>query len=147
MHDENVGHRMEHTWFVVADQYQAQIYRLRGPRMKAKLEAIETLSPEEPYGQRKGPQDDPMHHSFSDPKGPAAESQRRFARQVVERLKKSHHGGELRELYIAAPANFVGTIRGLYGNALAASVRREIIGDYTHHKVCDLNSRIHRWIN
>lgn len=137
---------MEHTWIVVADQSTAQIFRMKGPRTKAQLQTVETLAPRSPFEQYRSESDAPGNLSFVDLKGPKAEASRRFARRIVDQLKKFQHGGQLRELYVAAPATLVGTLRSLYDNPLAATIRAEIIGDYTKQKPRDLSTRVLSWL-
>ena len=136
---------MVSTLFVVADQSRAQLYRVKGSRVAPTLEEVDLLDHEvEASANKSG-----SHHSLSffDSKGPVDEEQRRFVRRLVERLRQGQQSGEFRRLYIAAPANFVGKIRGLYGSALASTVEREIIGDYTGQDRNKLEARMARWLS
>lgn len=136
----------ESTWLVVADGSRAHVYNLSGPKLKPSLNPIDTL--EDPTARRQhDPSDSGMHFSFTDLQGPKAEHQKRFVRRLVRRLRQGHQRGAFRSLYVAAPAGFIGKLRGLYSPALADCVRREIIGDYTQVKVSDLHTRVRKWIN
>jgi len=77
----------------------------------------------------------------------AEEEERRFIREVVDRLKKGQSKGEFQRLYVAAPANFVGRLRKHYGSSLARAVEREIIGDYTRQDERTLLRRFTNWLN
>ena len=136
---------METTWFVVADQNHAQLFRVHGPRMRPSFEAVETIVHSQENRATNSTSN--SHLSLTDPTGSIEEEQRRFVRKLVARLRKSHHRGDFRHLYLAAPANFVGHIRNLYGNALATSIRREIIGDYAHERQIRLEKRMRRWLD
>ncbi len=138
---------MESTWFVVADQSQAQLYRVSGTKLNPTLESVDCIDHPEAHGKYDAASSG-MHMSFVDVSSSEDEEEKRFVRQVVERLSKGHSEGEFRRLYIAAPANFVGKIRPLYGNALAQSVSKEIIGNYTRENTRSLTERMKkkRWL-
>ena len=137
---------MVQTMFVVADQSKAQLYMVRGSRVQPELEEVEELL--HPEGQVKvDPSDSSGHLVYLDSKGAEEEEERRFIRQLVDRLKKGQRQGEFKRLYIVAPARFVGKIRGLYGNALAQSIEREIIGDYTQQNRHKLKARVQNWLS
>lgn len=132
---------MDATWFVVADQSQAQLYRVTGSKLNPELESLGKFDHPEARGKYDASSSG-MNLSFVDVSGSEAEEERRFVRQLVEHLHKSHAAGEFRRLYIAAPANFVGKIRGLYSNSLAQSVRKEIVGNYTRENARALTARM-----
>lgn len=131
---------MERTWFVVADQSQAQLYKVTGTRLDPELESVDCL--EHPEARESNASSSGMHFSYVDTDGPSHEEERRFIRQVVEKLKRARERGEFAKLYIAAPANFIGKARNLYGNALAQTVCKEIVGDYTNENARALTQRI-----
>lgn len=131
---------MEPTWFVVADQSQAQLYKVKGTRLDPELEEVECL--EHPEARESNASSSGMHFSYVDTDGPSEEEQRRFIRQVVEKLKRARERGEFSKLYIAAPANFIGKARNLYGNALAQTITKEIVGDYTNENQRAFTNRI-----
>lgn len=139
---------MESTWFVVADQSQAQLYKVKGSKLNPELEKVEVLDHPEARGKFDASSSG-MHLSFVDVSGSEDEEEKRFVRQLVERLDKSRARGEFRKLYIAAPANFVGKIRDLYSSALAQSVTKEIVGNYTRDNARALTERIKkkRWLS
>jgi protein required for attachment to host cells len=139
---------MESTLFVVADQSQAQLYRVSGTKLNPELEDVGTIDHPEAHG-KFDEASSGMHMSFVDVESSEAEEERRFVRQVVEHLHKRHSDGEFRRLYIAAPANFVGKIRGLYSSALAQAVSREIVGNFTRENARTLTERIKkkRWLD
>lgn len=139
---------MDATWFVVADQSQAHLYRVKGTKLKPELESLGSLDHPEARDKYEASSSG-MHLSFVDVSGSEDEEEKRFVRQLVEHLHKSHAKGEFQRLYIAAPANFVGKIRGLYSNSLAQSVRKEIVGNYTRENARALTARMRKkeWLS
>jgi protein required for attachment to host cells len=134
------------TVFVVADQGGAQLYRLGGTKMKPTLEEIERLEhPEAHYRQDASASGTRLQHFESN--GPDEEEERRFVRQLVDRLKTGHSRGEFRKLYIAAPAPFVGKIRQHYTAALSSAIEREIIGNYTQQDKRTLQQKVQKWLD
>lgn len=132
---------MERTWFVVADQGKASLYKVEGTRLNPVLEEVDII--DHPEGREHGdPSSSGSNLSFSDLKGSTAEREKRFVRQVVDRLKKEQQTGSFRKLYVAAPAGFMGTLRGLYGSRLSQAVSGEYVGDYTHENARALSKRI-----
>jgi protein required for attachment to host cells len=133
------------TLFVVADQSQAQLYKVGGTKLNPTLEVVDQLS--HPEAREKLD----AHESGSDrpivKESVAEEEERRFVRELVERLKKGQSSGEFQRLYVAAPANFVGRLRKHYGNTLARMVEREIIGDYTRQDERTLLRRFSTWMD
>ncbi len=135
---------METTWFVVADRSQAQLYEVVGPKLKPTLRELETMT--HPQARQSG---DPgasssQHEMLADHSGADAEEDRRFVRQVVDRLSQAQHRREFERLLIAAPADFVGKVRELSSRRLSKTVHREIIADYTHDNVRSLQERLRR---
>jgi protein required for attachment to host cells len=130
--------------FVVADQNQAQLYRVEGTRLDPTLAQVEQLEHEREDITSTG-----SHRSLSfvDHDAHDDETRRRFVRRLVDRLRRGKQTGEFQRLYIAAPAGFVGRIRSLYGSNLASSVEREIIGDYTQQSRRKLEQRVRGWIS
>lgn len=133
------------TLFVVADQSQAHLYRVGGTKLNPTLEAIEQL--EHPEARERLDPTESSAHMHVDTSGSEAEEERRFIRELVERLRKGQTSGEFRKLYIAAPANFVGRLRKHYGSSLSKMVEREIIGDYTRQDERTLTKRFAQWID
>lgn len=133
------------TLFVVADQSQAQLYKVGGTRMNPTLEAIDQL--EHPEARGHIDPSESQGHLPIDTSRHDAEEERRFVRELVERLRKGQSRGEFRKLYVAAPANFVGRLRKHYGSSLARLVEREIIGDYTHQDQRALTKRFAKWMD
>ncbi|PRP96335.1 host attachment protein [Enhygromyxa salina] len=130
------------TLFVVADQGQAHLYKVGGTKLNPTLEEIEQL--EHPEARERLDPTDSNAHLHIDTSGAEAEEQRRFVRELVERLRRGQSSGEFRKLYIAAPANFVGRLRKHYGS-LSRFVEREIIGDYTRQDERTLTKRFAQW--
>lgn len=138
---------MKNTWVLVADQSAAKLFRVTGTKRNPELEPLDVLEHPEVLGT--DPSSSGMHASFVDMSGHDDEERRRFIRQVVDRLKRGHSKGELRELYVAAPASFVGELRGLYSSGVRRCVRREIIGDYIHEARPELEARMRKreWLS
>lgn len=132
------------TLFVVADQSEAHLYKVGGTKLQPTLEEIEQL--EHPEARERLDPTESKAHLLVDNSGSQAEEERRFVRELVERLRKGQSAGEFRKLYIAAPANFVGRLRKHYGSALSRTVEREIIGDYTRQDERTLTQRFANWI-
>ena len=135
---------MNRTLFVVADQSQAQLYKVGGTKLNPTLEALEAL--EHPEARERMDPSESSAHMQVDNSGSQAEEERRFVRELVDRLRKGQSSGEFRRIYIAAPANFVGRLRKHYGS-LSRMVEREIIGDYTRQDERTLTKRFAQWIN
>ena len=135
---------MNRTLFVVADQSQAQLFKVGGTKLHPTLESIDLL--DHPEARDRGAADS-NSSLLVDTSGSEAEEERRFVRELVDKLKRCQQSGEFRTFYIAAPANFVGRLRKHYGSSLARSVEREFIGDYTRQDVRALTSRFAKWIN
>ncbi len=133
------------TLFVVADQSQAHLYRVGGTKLNPTLEPIDQLDHPEAR-ERLDSSESSSAHLHVDTSGSEAEEERRFVRELVERLRKGHSNGEFRKLYIAAPANFVGRLRKHYGSSLSRMVEREIIGDYTRQDERTLTKRVAQWL-
>lgn len=131
------------TLFVVADKNQAQLYRLAGTQLKPSLEEIGRID----HRDERDSSATGTRLKFVDTNGSDAEREKRFVRQLVDRLRDGVRRGEFRRLYVAAPAQFVGTMRGLYGSSVAKTIEREIIGDYTHQTRRKLEARVQQWIN
>lgn len=136
---------MTPTLFVVADQSQAYLYKVGGTKLKPTLEQLEQL--EHPEARERLDPSESTAHLHVDMSGSEAEEERRFVRELVERLRKGQSSGEFRKLYIAAPANFVGRLRKHYGASLSRTIEREIIGDYTRQDERALAKRFAQWIN
>lgn len=133
------------TLFVVADQSQANLYKVGGTKLNPTLEPLEQL--EHPEARERLDPSESNAHLHGDTSGSEAEEERRFVRELVERLRKGQSSGEFRKLYIAAPANFVGRLRKHYGSSLERMVEREIIGDYTRQDERTLAKRFAQWID
>ncbi len=140
---------MEATWFVVADRSKAQLYEVKGSKLKPVLEEIEII--EHPEGRRAGDAatSSSQHELYVDSSGASEEEDRRFARQVVDRLRSAQQRRKFAKLLIAAPAHMVGKIRKYSNRTLTRSVHREIIGDYTGDSRHALQARLRRrdWLD
>jgi protein required for attachment to host cells len=131
------------TLFVVADQSEAHLYKVGGTKLNPTLEVIDQL--EHPEARERVDPTDSNAQLLVDKNGSEAEEERRFVRELIERLRKGQSSGEFRKLYIAAPANFVGRLRKQYGSALSTTVEREIIGNYTRQDERTLTRRFAEW--
>jgi protein required for attachment to host cells len=131
------------TLFVVADQSEAHLYKVGGTKLNPTLEVIDQL--EHPEARERVDPMDSNTFLHVDNSGSEAEEERRFVRELIERLRKGQSSGEFRKLYIAAPANFVGRLRKHYGSALSRTVEREIIGDFTRQDERTLTKRFAEW--
>jgi protein required for attachment to host cells len=145
---------MEATWFIVADRSQAQLFEVGGTKIRPTLKPIETI--EHPEGRRAearrtgASSSSGMRDLLVETNGPADEQDRKFVRQVIERLTAAQHRKAFERLVIAAPADFVGKMRELTARGgLAKSVAREIIGDYTNDTLHALQERARRkeWLH
>ena len=132
------------TLFVVADQSQAHLYKVGGTRLNPTLKAVDQL--EHPQARSRLDPTESNAHMHVDKSKSQAEEERRFVRELVDRLRKGQSSGEFRKLYVAAPANFVGRLRKHYGN-LSRCVEREIIGDYTRQDERTLTKRFAKWLD
>lgn len=136
---------MEATWFIVADRSQAQLFEVGGTRRKPTLTPVETIAfPEarRAEARRTGASSSSgMRDLLVEANGPQEEQDRKFVRQLIERLTAAQHRRAFDRLVIAAPADFVGKMREVAGRNLAKSVVREIIGDYTNDTVHALQER------
>ncbi len=133
---------MERTWFVVADQSQAQLYKVAGSEREPQLEHIEILDHQEARTQsQSAPGDSNPRMSFVDRSGAVTEEQRRFARKLVARLEAAHRGGEFKRVVVAAPPSLVGTLRTLYP-AVIGDALTEVVGDYVHESRHELARRM-----
>ena len=131
------------TLFVVADQSEAHLYKVGGTKVNPTLEAIDALEHPEAR-EHLDASESSSAHLHVDTSRSQAEEERRFVRELVERLRRGQSEGEFRKLYIAAPANFVGRLRKHYGS-LGRCVEREIIGDYTRQDPRTLSRRFAQW--
>lgn len=143
---------MEATWFIVADRSQAQLFEVGGSRLKPTLKPLEVI--EFPEARREGRRAGPsltsgMRDLLADSNGPQEELDRKFVRQVLDRLTQAQHRKLFERLVIAAPADFVGKLRELAARNLSKTVVREIIGDYTNDTVHALQERARRkeWLH
>lgn len=134
------------TLFVVADQSEAHLYKVGGTKLHPILEPIDQLEHPEAR-ERIDASESSSSHLHVDNSRSHAEEERRFVRELVDRLRKGQTSGEFRQLYVAAPANFVGRLRKHYGSSLSRTVQREIIGDYTRQDERTLTKRFAKWIN
>ena len=136
---------MEATWFVVADRSQAQLFEVGGTKLKPKLKALGTI--EHPEGRRSearrngASSSSGMRDLLVETNSMQEEQDRKFVRQLVERLTQAQNQRQFGRLVIAAPADFVGRLRELGARHLAKSVVREIIGDYTNDTIHALQER------
>ena len=136
---------MEATWFVVADRSQAQLFEVEGTKLKPKLKPLETI--EHPEGRRAearrtgASSSSGMRDLLVDNNNLQQEQDRKFIRQLLERLTQAQHSKQFDRLVIAAPADFVGRLRELAARSLSKSVVREIIGDYTNDTIHALQER------
>jgi len=131
------------TMFVVADQSEAHLYKVGGTPVHPTLEQIDQL--EHPEARERVEASQSSEKLHIDTSRSEAEEERRFVRELVDRLRKGQSTGEFRQLYIAAPANFVGRLRKHYGSSLSRAVQREIIGDYTSQDARTLTERFAKW--
>lgn len=144
---------MEATWFIVADRSQAQLFEVGGTKLRPTLKPLETIEfPEarRAEARRTGASlSSGTRDLVPDTNGPQEELDRKFVRQVVDRLVQAQHRKAFERLVIAAPADFVGKMRELGSRGLAKSVVREIIGDYTNDTVHALQERARRkeWLH
>jgi protein required for attachment to host cells len=144
---------MEATWFIVADRSQAQLFEVGGTKRKPTLTPLETIGhPEARRAElrRNGASSSSgMRDLLVETNGPQDEQDRKFVRQVIERLTAAQHRKAFERLVIAAPADFVGKMRELSARNLAKIVVREIIGDYTNDTVHALQERARRkeWLH
>ena len=108
------------------------------------LKEVEVI--EHPEGRRTGDASTSgsEHELHVDDSAASDEEDRRFARQVVERLRAAQQRREFAKLLIAAPAQMVGNLRKYSGRTLSRSVQREIIGDYTGDSRHALQERLRR---
>ena len=144
---------MEATWFVVADRSQAQLFEVEGTKLKPKLKALETI--EHPEGRRAearrtgASSSSGMRDLLAETNSMQEEQDRKFIRQLIDRLTQAQHQKQFDRLVIAAPADFVGRVRELAARSLARSVVREIIGDYTNDTIHALQERARRkeWLH
>ncbi len=136
---------MEATWFVVADRSQAQLFEVEGTKLKPKLKPLETIEHPEARraeARRNGASSSSgMRDLLAEANGPQEEQDRKFIRQLLDRLTQAQHHKQFDRLVIAAPADFVGRLRELAARSLSKSVVREIIGDYTNDTVHALQER------
>lgn len=136
---------MEATWFVVADRSQAQLFEVEGTRLRPKLKPLETI--EHPEARRSearrngASSSSGMRDLLADNNSTHEEQDRKFVRQLLDRLTQAQHQRQFERLVIAAPADFVGRLRELAARSLAKSVVREIIGDYTNDTLHALQER------
>lgn len=145
---------MEATWFVVADRSQAQLFEVEGTKLKPKLKPLETIEhPEARRGEarRNGASSSSgMRDLLVETNGIQEEQDRKFVRQLLDRLTQAQHQKQFERLVIAAPADFVGKLRELAARSgLSRSVVREIIGDYTNDTLHALQERARRkeWLH
>ena len=82
-----------------------------------------------------------MRDLLADTNSTHEEQDRKFVRQLLDRLTQAQHQGQFGRLVIAAPADFVGRLRELAARSLSKSVVREIIGDYTNDTLHALQER------
>lgn len=145
---------MEATWFVVADRSQAQLFEVEGTKLKPTLKPLETI--EHPEGRRSearrmgASSSTGMRDLLVETNGIQEEQDRKFVRQLLERLTQAQHQKQFERLVIAAPADFVGKLRELAARSnLGRAVVREIIGDYTNDTIHALTERARRkeWLH
>ena len=136
---------MEVTWFVVADRSQAQFFEVEGTKLKPTLKSLGTI--EHPKGRhsearRNGASSSSgMRDLLVDTNSMHEEQDRKFVRQLIDRLTQAQNQKQFGRLVIAAPADFVGRVRELGSRNLSKSVVREIIGDYTNDTIHALQER------
>ena len=144
---------MEATWFVVADRSQAQLFEVEGTKLKPKLKSLGTI--EHPEGRRAEARRNGASSSsgtrdlLAETNGVQEEQDRKFVRQLIDRLTQAQNQKQFGRLVIAAPADFVGRLRELSARSLSKSVVREIIGDYTNDTIHALQERARRkeWLD
>ena len=144
---------MEATWFVVADRSQAQLFEVEGTKLKPKLKSLGTI--EHPEGRRAearrngASSSSGMRDLLAETNGVQEEQDRKFVRQLIDRLTQAQNQKQFGRLVIAAPADFVGRLRELSARSLSKSVVREIIGDYTNDTIHALQERARRkeWLD
>ncbi len=145
---------MEATWFVVADRSQAQLFEVEGTKLKPTLKPLETI--EHPEGRRSEARrlgessSSGMRDLLVETNGIQEEQDRKFVRQLLDRLTQAQHQKQFDRLVIAAPADFVGKLRELAARSgLSRAVVREIIGDYTNDTLHALQERARRkeWLH
>jgi len=145
---------MEATWFVVADRSQAQLFEVEGTKLKPTLKPLETI--EHPEGRRAearrtgASSSSGMRDLLVETNGIQEEQDRKFVRQLLDRLTQAQHQKQFDRLVIAAPADFVGKLRELAARSgLSRTVVREIIGDYTNDTIHALQERARRkeWLH
>jgi protein required for attachment to host cells len=136
---------MEATWFVVADRSQAQLFEVEGTKLKPKLKPLETI--EHPEGRRSearrngASSSSGMRDLLVETNSMQEEQDRKFIRQLIDRLTQAQHQKQFDRLVIAAPAAFVGRVRELASSSLAKIIVREIKGDYTNDTIHALQER------
>ena len=144
---------MEATWFVVADRSQAQLFEVEGTKLKPKLKPLGTI--EHPEGRRAearrtgASSSSGMRDLLVETNSMQEEQDRKFIRQLIDRLPQAQHSKQFDRLVIAAPADCVGRVRELAARSLSKIVVREIIGDYTNDTIHALQERARRkeWLH
>src|SRR4028119_346863 len=103
---------MEATWFVVADRSQAQLFEVEGTKLKPKLKSLGTI--EHPEGRRSearrngASSSSGMRDLLVETNSVQEEQDRKFVRQLIDRLTQAQNQKQFGRLVIAAPADFVG---------------------------------------
>ncbi|MGH7057965.1 MAG: host attachment protein [Acetobacteraceae bacterium] len=114
---------MAKIWVLVGDDSRARLF---STNRAAPLEELEDRP--NPASRAGEPPADPAEHVQHPEDGgrnPEAETMRRFARDVAERLREARLGGEYERLFLVAPPTFLGELR----RALDEGTRELVVGE------------------
>jgi len=137
-------------WIVVADASAARVFVLGGPLQRISLEPVRELSAEikpsrEIASDRPGRTHDrggQGRHAEEPPTDPKRHAKASFAREVAQVLDDERKQNGLYRLYIVAPPQFLGDLRGAMNGEVRGLVESEINKDLTKLSVHELTRQL-----
>jgi len=135
---------------LVADASNARLFRVESPTGDL-IEMDAQTNPEARMQERELTDDKPgeqtshakdSRSAVDSPADPKDNQIQRFAREITDKLEKTHKDGDLEKLYVVAPPRFLGDLRNQMSASLKAVVVEEINKDFSKLNARDLRQQL-----
>lgn len=123
------------NWIVVADASKAIIYAQERPRAELE-EVMDLVHPEATLKQQALTSDTPGSradagspgglHGMAERSAPRATEDRRFAKEIIARVRHALDTNQIRGFYLAAPPHFLGLLREALDDHLRKALHNDL---------------------
>lgn len=142
---------MSQTWIVVADSSRAKIYEAANAGADL-VEREDLVHPEGRLHERDLVSDRPGHdsgeygsgpHVLDEPTPAHVEEMHKFAREIAARLEQGLNDRAYDRLVLVAPPKFLGVLREVLAQGVAATVAETLHKDLVQHSAEDVREHLH----